>query len=80
MPFVDSAIEVLEKTEASLLSLISDAVKARAYSEITTIAAMAQSVSTIGPRREGKRAPATELAVEVPAASAEPAWMRRRDP
>jgi hypothetical protein len=79
MSFVESAIEVLERSEASLLSLITDATKARAYGEIMTIAAMAQSVAAIGPGREGKRVPASEPAIGS-AEPTTPSWMRRREP
>lgn len=88
MSFIDSAMEVIERSEASLHSLIADALKAKAYGEIATIAAMAQSLSAInaGRVREGKRATA-DVGMSVPAPagaeaakSAEPSWMRPKNP
>ena len=51
MSFIDNATEILDRAEASLCSLIADALKAQAYREITTIANMAESLSTIAPGR-----------------------------
>ena len=86
MSFIDSAAEVLDRTEASLNSLITDALKAKAYREIATIAAMAESVAAIGPgrSREGKRigTSAADVGIGAPIAAAEtakaaePSWMR----
>ena len=87
MSYIDSASEVLDRTEASLNSLIVDALKAKAYREVATLAALAEAVAAIGPgrAREGKRmgAAVPEVAVsqtappppEPPKAS-EPSWMR----
>ena len=93
MSFIDSAAEVLDRTEASLNSLIADALKAKAYREIATIAAMAESLAAIGPgrSREGKRigTPTADGGVGIgagtPAAAdtaktAEPSWMRPKTP
>jgi hypothetical protein len=83
MSFIDNATEVLERTEASLNSLMADALKAKAYRDIAAIAALAEQVSVIGPGRAGRRAPAApELATAAAGASgdagkgAEPFWMR----
>lgn len=85
MSFIDSAMEAIERTEASLHALIADALKAKAYGEIATIAAMAQSLAAVdsGRPREGKRAPAGDLGIGAPAPvaadttkAAEPSWMR----
>lgn len=85
MSFIDNAMEVLDRTEASLHSLITDALKAKAYGEIATIAAMAQALNGInaGRGREVKRpdmpvssmAAATTAPAET-AKTAEPSWMR----
>lgn len=84
MSFIDNAMEAIERTEASLHSLIADALKAKAYGEIATIAAMAQSLAAInaGRIREGKRT--SDLGISTPASApapetakaGEPSWMR----
>jgi hypothetical protein len=84
MSFVERADDVIEKAEASLVSLISDATRVKAYGDIITIAAMAQSLAAV-PRREGKRPSVPEFASGVSTAHAEPVavaasaptWMRR---
>jgi len=85
MSFIDSAAEVLDRTEASLNSLITDALKAKAYREVGVIAAMAEAVAAIsvGRSRDGKRtaSAAPDLGVSTspapePAKAAEPSWMR----
>jgi hypothetical protein len=83
MSFIDSATELLDRTEASLNSLMADALKAKAYREIAAIAALAEQVSVIGPGRSGRRAAtaqpemATAGAAAAPAdKGAEPFWMR----
>ena len=77
MSFIDNAMEVLSRTEASLHAVISDALAAKAYKEIAAIAAMAEAVAAISAGRstEGRRtglaaadrAPASEWvpAVEI---------------
>jgi hypothetical protein len=77
MSFIDNAMEVLGRTEASLHAVISDALAAKAYKEIAAIAAMAEAVAAISAgyateaRRAGvaaaDRAPASERmpAVEI---------------
>lgn len=82
MSFIDSATELLDRTEASLNSLMADALKAKAYREIAAIAALAEQVSVIGPGRSGRR-PAAGQEVAAAAAApaeaakgAEPFWMR----
>ena len=64
MSFTDSAEEVLDRAEASLRSLITDALKAKAYSEIAAIAALAASVGAER-SREG-----TSTTVEAPTSRA----------
>ena len=83
MSFIDSATELLDRTEASLNSLMADALKARAYREIAAIAALAEQVSVIGPGRSGRRPATPEMATAGAAASpaeaakgTEPFWMR----
>ena len=85
MAFVDSAAEVLDRAEASLISLISlitDALKAKAYRDVATIAAMAEAQSGVAGRfREGQRGTtASEVAggAADTAKAAEPSWMRPR--
>ena len=84
MSFIDGATELLDRTEASLNSLMADALKAKAYREIAAIAALAEQVSVIGPGRSGRRAGAqpemaAAAAAQAPAEAAkgaEPFWMR----
>ena len=90
MSFIDSAMELLDRTEASLHSLITDALKAKAYGDIATIAGMAQALAAInaGRGREGKRPSGADMAVSGMAAAtatdtakaAEPSWMRPKTP
>lgn len=82
MSFIDSATEVLDRTEASLQALIADALKAKAYREIVAIAALAESVAAIGTgrAREGKRTGVAEVGATAGAASdatkdSAPSWM-----
>jgi len=79
MSFIDSATELLERTEAALNSLMADALEAKAYREIAAIAALAERVSVIGPGRSGRRpaaAPEMAAAPADAAKGAEPFWMR----
>jgi hypothetical protein len=83
MTFVDNALELLDRTEASLNSLIVDALKVKAYKEIATIAAMAEAVSAVSPgrARDGKRVGSStgELAgvgAGSSSAKGESAWTR----
>ena len=83
MSFIDSATELLDRTEASLNSLMADALKAKAYREIAAIAALAEQVSVIGPGRAGRRPASPEMATAAAAAApgdaakgTEPFWMR----
>jgi hypothetical protein len=84
MSFIDSATELLDRTEASLNSLMADALKAKAYREVAAIAALAEQVSVIGPGRSGRRAAAAPemdaaaagAAQGAAAKGAEPFWMR----
>lgn len=78
MSFIDSAEEVLDRAEASLRSLITDALKAKSYREITAIAALAESVAAIGGTdRSGESTVASAPAESTPTrAGAEPSWMR----
>jgi hypothetical protein len=82
MSFIDNATEVLDRTEASLNSLMADALKAKAYREIAAIAELAEQLSLIGPARSTRRpAAAPEFAAAAAGATgegkgAEPFWMR----
>lgn len=85
MSFIDSAAELLDRTEAALSSLMTDALKAKAYREIATIALMSEALAVIGPgrSREGKRTPmaGAEVSPSAPsgadiAKGSEPSWMR----
>ena len=81
MSYLDSAEEVLDRAEASLRTLITDALKAKAYREIAAIAALAESVAAIGPERSHAIASVPEPAAEsTPTKSAtEPSWMRPKN-
>ena len=87
MSFIDNAMEVLDRAEASLHAVIADALAAKAYKEIATIAAMAEAVAAISVRRSGEprrisSPSAAELSVGTPVSAteitkaAEPSWMR----
>ena len=84
MSFIDSATEILDRTESSLNSLMADALKAKAYREIAAIAALAEQIAVIGPGRPGRKPaaapePAAVAAGAAPgdgAKGAEPFWMR----
>lgn len=86
MSFIDTAAELLDRTEASLQGLISDALKAKAYREVATIAAMAESLAALTPGRprEGKRAAADVGAAATTATettkATEPSWMWPKNP
>jgi hypothetical protein len=81
-------MEVLDRAEASLHAVIADALAAKAYKEIATIAAMAEAVAAISvsrggePRRISSASPVGELGVGPSlshadtAKSVEPSWMR----
>jgi hypothetical protein len=81
MSFIDSATEVLDRTEGSLQALIADALKAKAYRDIVAIAALAESLAAIGTGRprDGKRAVAEAGAGAVVAGETSkdstPSWM-----
>ena len=75
MSFIDSAEEVLDRAESSLRSLITDALKEKAYGEIIAIAALAESVAAIGVERPRESRPAIPAETATPKAS-EPSWMR----
>ena len=88
MSFIDNAMEVLDRAEASLHAVIADALAAKAYKEIATIAAMAEAVAAISVGRAGESrrissaSPVAELSVgPTPsptdtARAVEPSWMR----
>ena len=88
MSFIDNAMEVLDRAEASLHAVIADALAAKAYKEIATIAAMAEAVAAISvgrggeSRRTSSPSPVAELnvgATPSPTDTArvvEPSWMR----
>ena len=84
MSFTDNAAELLARTESALNSLIADALKAKAYREITTLAAMAEALAAITPAgtpvstRDVRRTDVTmttTASAEAPKTS-EPSWMR----
>jgi hypothetical protein len=84
MSFIDSATEILDRTESSLQSLIADALKAKAYRDIVAIAALAESVAAIstGRPREAKRAAVGEVGMGPMGSAAgettkdtSPSWM-----
>lgn len=86
MSFIDSGAEVIDRAEASLSSLIADALKAKAYREVSALAALAEAIAAINPGR-GKRVGTSAASLDVgggagvaaapeaPKAS-EPSWMR----
>jgi hypothetical protein len=85
MSFIDNAMEVLDQAEASLHSVIADALAAKSYKEIATIAAMAEAVAAINAgrsrdeRRIGVSVPEVSLGAlsnAEPARTIEPSWMR----
>lgn len=82
MSFTDSAAEVLNRAEVSLSSLITDALKAKAYRQAVAIAGMAESVAAIGSGRapEGRKVSTAPPVGGTPTAdtakASEPAWMR----
>jgi len=86
MSFTDSAAEAIDRAEASLNSLLMEALKAKAYREVAAIAALAEAVAAIpGRARDGKKlgAPSSDAGFSMasPAApetakAAEPSWMR----
>ena len=81
MSFINNAIDLLNRTEASLDSLIADAVKAKAYRDVAQIASLAESVAAITANRPGTSR-ASEFSASAgtpsvePARAAEPSWMR----
>jgi hypothetical protein len=87
MSFIDNAMEVLNHAEASLHAVIADALAAKAYKEIATIAAMAEAVAAISVGRAGEprrvSSPSVaELSVGTSVSATditkavEPSWMR----
>jgi hypothetical protein len=86
MSFIDKALDVLSRTEASLHSVIADALAAKAYKEIAAIAAMAEAVAAItasrSPEEKQRSASAAEENASAPPAGTdttrvgEPSWMR----
>ena len=87
MSFIDNAMEVLDRAETSLHNVIADALAAKAYKEIATIAAMAEAVAAISvgrggePRRTSASSVAelgvgTTLSATDGAKAVEPSWMR----
>lgn len=91
MSFAESATEVLERAEASLNTLLMDALKAKAYRDVAAIAALADAVAAIPGRGRESRKAATSLpefssgGVTTPAPApdpvkaAEPSWMRPKN-
>lgn len=85
MSYIDNAAEVLDRAEASLRSLITEALKAKAYRELAAIAAIAESVAAIGLGRSqgGQVSPAAPEFGSTPstadtAKTSEPSWMRSK--
>ena len=81
MSFIDNAVDLLNRTEASLDSLIADAVKANAYRDVAQIAALAESLAAITSGRSAtKRTAELGVPAGVPSMeatkTAEPSWMR----
>lgn len=84
MSFIDSATEVIDRAEASLNSLLMDALKAKAYREVAAIAALADAVAAIpGRSGQGKKLGGSEPGIGIPAGvsaeggkTSEPSWMR----
>lgn len=86
MSFTDSAAEAIDRAEASLNSLLMEALKAKAYREVAAIAALAEAVAAIpGRSRDGRKlgVPSSDagLGMAAPAVAetvkaAEPSWMR----
>lgn len=86
MSFIDNAMVVLDRAEASLHEVIADALAAKAYKEIATIAAMAEAVAAINVGRAGSErritasvpdlGVAASLSVDDTTKAAEPSWMR----
>jgi hypothetical protein len=86
MSFIDNAMEVLDQAETSLHSVIADALAAKAYKEIATIAAMAEAVAAISAGRTGEKkrmgisVPDVNIGAALsspePARTVEPSWMR----
>ena len=87
MSFIDNAMEVLDRAEASLHAVIADALAAKAYKEIATIAAMAEAVAAISVGRSGETRrisshSVSELSVGTSVSATditkavEPSWMR----
>ena len=84
MTFLDSATELLDRTEASLNALMADALKAKAYRDIAAIAELVEQLSSIGAGRAGRKSatPTPEVAAAAGVGSgdaakgAEPFWMR----
>jgi hypothetical protein len=88
MSFIDNAVVVLDRAEASLHEVIADALAAKAYKEIATIAAMAEAVAAINVGRAGSErritasasvpdlGVAASLSADDMTKAAEPSWMR----
>ena len=78
MSFNERALELLEKTESSLVSLMSDALKAHAYGDLAAIAGIAEATAAIrsGATNISARQPTAPAAALSPDAPA-PSWMRR---
>jgi hypothetical protein len=86
MSFIDNAMEVLDQAETSLHAVIADALAAKAYKEIATIAAMAEAVAAINAgrpheeRRMGMSVSDMNIGSTMSspehARTVEPSWMR----
>ena len=86
MSFTDSGAEVIDRAEASLNTLIADALKAKAYREVSALAALAEAIAAINPGRNkrlgssglevGVGAGVSTAAAAESAKPSEPSWMR----
>ena len=87
MSVIDNAMEVLDRADASLNAVIADALAAKAYREIVTIAAIAEAVAAISvgrggePRRIGASSVAelgvgASLSATNTTKAVEPSWMQ----
>jgi hypothetical protein len=81
MSFIDNAIDLLNRTEASLNLLIADAVNAKAYRDVAQIASLAESLAAITRGRSAtKRNAELRVLPDVPSMEPtkppEPSWIR----
>jgi hypothetical protein len=78
MSFEEKALELLKSTEMSLGSLITEALRARAYGEVATIAGLAEAMAANRLGNDAPAVPSSDFGVAAASAqSASPSWMRR---